>query len=224
MFDLEVEAGEGLQQRDLLFQVEVGADPLEDGVVLDGNDEVDVTGHEAGGLVTLAVHDDDVLVGDSLLDGNLQVLLDGEDLLALAGLAAVLFLADAALALALGAVLAELLVHSGTEHDHLLDDAAALAGTAGVHVGAALAVARVAHLLTGARNVNHISVVGVFQRNLENFLGSLVLLGPLLLLASAASIQHIENIKHISTAAATSAVLETLQPVLVVYRSLVLVT
>jgi len=190
-------------------------------MVPNSDHEMHISGHESWSLISLSVEDDYMFIGYSLLDGDLEHLLHLADLVALTVLAPVLLLTDFTLALTLGTVLSQLLIHAGSQHDHLLDHSPSLTLGAGAHVLSALPVAGLAHLLLLVGDVHQVPVVGVLQADLQLLLDALMLLGPLLLLLSSASTttQEVEDIENILTTSSAS-LLESLNSVLIVYFSL----
>ena len=166
--DDEGSAGEGGQEVDLNLGVEVVALAAERlvGLLLDHND--DVAGLDAGALVRLAGKRDRLALLHALVDKDLEDLALVDDLLADARLAAVLGVDDLALAVAVAALLLDLLHHRPELAEDDLDAlpvarVARLDGT----LLAALALALAAQHVLLQRELGRLALVQVLERDLD---------------------------------------------------------
>lgn len=153
-------------------------------------------------------------VGDAGFDADLDGLGVVQNLLALALLAAVLFVVDVAVALAGGAHLLGLRVHARPDHDHLLDDLAALAAGARLGVRATLAVATDACAFARVLEIHHLALVHILQGHLDLPKLRLSLLRTLRPASASTAAQQVEQVE--SATATTALILQTLHTIPVV--------
>lgn len=103
-----------------------------------------------------------MLIGGSRLNVDFKVLLLVEYLLASAFFADISSLNSLAFSSTILTMLLHMLVHTGTEHHHLLDHSSTLTRSTGLHIGTTLSIASLADSLSRHSHLGALSGIDVF--------------------------------------------------------------
>lgn len=224
--DHEVDAGEGFDQSDFVFDQQISALALEPLVGLLLHNDNDVASFLARVLVGLSVEGVLGVVRRTLVDLSINNLLLLVHLLALAGRALVRFVDDLSLAAAVVTGTLRLRVHARAELGHARHHTATAAGRALLDSAffAAEAIARLADALSVHCNLGGLASVNFLKSALEWVHHGLALLGARRSTtgSAAAAEEAAKQVVH-AVGVATTAVLDAIFTVLVVKLALLAV-